>query len=98
MIGWHDYVGEAKRRNWYTDEFNVIAFSKGNRGWAAFNNGTDEKEIRVQTGLPSGTYCDVVNDTPAAGCSAPVTVTSTGFATVTVEAKSAVALQRNKRA
>ncbi len=82
MIGWHKYVGSAPRRNFYTDEFNVIAFSKGNRGWAAFNNGPAAKEIRVQTGLPGGTYCDVVNDTPATGCSAPVTVGSTGFATV----------------
>ena len=98
MVGWHKYVGSAKRANFYTDDFNVIAFSKGNRGWAAFNNGSEAKRIRVQTGLPRGTYCDVVNDTAARGCSAPVTVGRNGVATVTVPAYEAVALQRNKKA
>ncbi len=40
MVGWHNYVGTAKRANWYTDDANVIAFSRGSRGWAAFNNGS----------------------------------------------------------
>ena len=97
MIGWHQYVGSAKRANFYTDEFNVIAFSKGNRGWAAFNNGSEPKQIRVQTGLRSGTYCDVVNDSAASGCSARVTVGSTGFVTVTVPAYEAVAFTRADR-
>ena len=52
MIGWHQDVGNAPKRNFYTDDFNVIAFSKGNRGWAAFNNGPTAKPITVQTGLP----------------------------------------------
>jgi alpha-amylase len=98
MVKWHKYVGSAKRANFYTDDFNVIAFSKGNRGWAAFNNGPKAKQIRVQTGLPRGTYCDVVNDTPARGCSAPVRVGRNGLATVSVPAYEAVALQRNKKA
>jgi alpha-amylase len=28
MVGWHNYVGTAKRANWYTDDANVIAFSR----------------------------------------------------------------------
>jgi alpha-amylase len=77
----------------------VIAFSKGNRGWAAFNNGTADKTIRVQTGLPKGTYCDTVHGTKAAGaCSGPtVTVNTTGFATVTLGDKDAVAFTRADR-
>ncbi len=98
MVKWHKYVKAAKRANFYTDDFNVIAFSKGNRGWAAFNNGPTAKTIRVQTGLPGGTYCDVVNDTAARGCSAEVAVNSAGFARVSVPAYEAVALQRNVRA
>ena len=95
MIGWHKYVGSAKRANFYTDDFNVIAFSKGNRGWAAFNNGSEAKTIQVQSGLPRATYCDVVNDTAARGCSAPVGVGRDGYATVVVGARDAVAIQRN---
>jgi alpha-amylase len=40
MVKWHNYVGNAKRANWYTDDANVIAFSKGSKGWVAFNDGT----------------------------------------------------------
>jgi alpha-amylase len=100
MVGWHNYVGNAKRANWYTDDFNVIAFSRGTKGWAAFNNGSAAKQIRVQTGLRPGVYCDVVHDTnPGAGCAGPtVTVNSTGFATVTVGALDGVALRRDDRA
>ena len=100
MVGWHNYVGTAKRANWYTDDANVIAFSRGSRGWAAFNNGAAEKEIRVQTGLRAGTYCDVIHDTnPGTGCAGPtVSVNSTGFATATVGAHDAVALRRSDRA
>jgi alpha-amylase len=101
MVKWHNFVGNAKRANWYTDDANVIAFSKGNRGWAAFNNGTAAKQIHVQTGLPAGTYCDIVHDTnPGSGCTgsgSPVVVDSRGFATVTVDAKDAVAFTRADR-
>jgi alpha-amylase len=39
MVKWHNYVGNAKRADFY-DDANVVAFSKDSRGWAAFNNGT----------------------------------------------------------
>jgi alpha-amylase len=88
-------VGNAKRANFYTDDANVIAFSKDAKDWAAFNNGTDAKEIRVQTGLPVGTYCDIIHDKDwGKACDV---VTSSGLATVTVGAKGAVALTRADR-
>jgi len=99
MVKWHNYVGSAKRANFYTDDANVIAFSKDSKGWAAFNNGTDAKQIRVQTGLPKGTYCDVIHDKDLGkGCNGPtVVVNGSGFATVTVAAKDAVAFTRTDR-
>lgn len=33
MVKWHNYVGNAKRANFYTDDANVIAFSKDSKGW-----------------------------------------------------------------
>ena len=99
MIRWHHYVGSAKRANFYTDEFNVIAFSKGSRGWAAFNNGTEDKTIRVQTGLPRGRYCDIITGRKSGGsCTgASYVVSSTGIATVRVPAQEAVAFKRTDR-
>jgi alpha-amylase len=32
MVKWHNCVGAAKRANWYTDDANVIAFSKDTKG------------------------------------------------------------------
>jgi alpha-amylase len=99
MVKWHNYVGNARRANFYTDDANVIAFSKDSKGWAAFNNGTSAKQIHIQTGLPNGTYCDVVHDKDSGkACDGPtVVVSGTGFATVTVKAKDAVAFTRADR-
>jgi alpha-amylase len=100
MIGWHKYVGNAKRHHFYTDDANVIAFSKGTRGWAAFNNNlTTDKTITVQTGLPGGTYCDVIHGKKKNGaCTGPtITVNSSGFVTVTIDSLDAVAIHRGQR-
>ena len=99
MVGWHDYVGQAERANFWTDDANVVAFSKGNRGWVALNNGKAPEEIRVQTGLPGGRYCDVITGAEqAGGCTGTVvSVNSTGFAAVTVPAKGVVAITRASR-
>lgn len=99
MVRWHDYVGRAKRANFWTDDANVVAFSKGNRGWVALNNGAVEKQIRVQTGLPKGRYCDTVSGVErAGGCSGTVVrVNGSGFASVSVPAKGVVAITRASR-
>ena len=98
MVKWHSYVGAAKRANFYTDDANVIAFSKDSKGWAAFNIGTSAKQIHVQTGLPEGTYCDVIHDKDSARPAGPtVVVSSTGFATITVKATDTVAFTRADR-
>ncbi len=101
MIGWHDYVGDAKRHHFYTDDANVIAFSKGTRGWVAFNNNlSTDKTITVQTGLPAGTYCDVIHGKKKNGaCTGPtITVNASGVVTnVTVKALDAVAIHRGSR-
>jgi alpha-amylase len=98
MVGWHNAVGSAPQANVWTDGDNVIAFSRGNRGWAAFNNNATPQTITVQTGLPRGRYCDVVHSTPTGGqCSdglAPVQVAPDGTATVTIPAFDAVAVDR----
>jgi alpha-amylase len=99
MVGWHNYVGSAQRNHFYTDDANVIAFSKGNRGWVAFNNGAASKQITVQTGLPAGTYCDLIDGKRQGNsCTgATVTVNGSGSVTVSVGAYDAVAIDRASR-
>jgi hypothetical protein len=50
-------------------------------------------------GLPAGTYCDIIHDTnPGTGCTGPtVVVDSSGFTTVTVSSRDAVAFTRADR-
>ena len=94
MVGWHNHVGDAALGNWYDDGVNLIAFSRGNKGWIALNNSATAHTHSFTTGLRRGSYCDLIHGTLAAGtCTGPtVTVDAGGTATVTVPAKDAVAI------
>jgi alpha-amylase len=93
MVGWHNYVGDSKVTNWTDDGVNLIAFSRGHRGWVALNNGATDKTMTFHTGLPRGTYCDVIHGHLVAGdCTGRTfTVDKHGNARVRVPAKDAVA-------
>ena len=96
MVRWHNAVGTAPQRNWRDDGGNVIAFSRGSRGWVTMNNNPTARTVRWQTGLPAGTYCDLV--TGGSSCSGTrVTVDRGGAATVAVPAKGTVAVLRGSR-
>jgi alpha-amylase len=99
MVGWHNYVGDAKLTNWADDGVNLIAFSRGHRGWFAVNNGAVDKTMRFQTGLPRGTYCDIIHGSLNGGdCTGRTfTVDNQGYARVRVPAKDAVAFTAKDR-
>ncbi|MFD5464159.1 carbohydrate-binding module family 20 domain-containing protein [Kitasatospora sp. NPDC127059] len=96
MVGWHNAAAGQPVANWYSDGSNLIAFSRGSKAWVAINNETATQTRTFATGLPAGTYCDVIHGdyTAANGsCSGPtVTVDGSGNATVSIAAKDAVAL------
>ncbi len=93
MVGWHNYVDGAAVANWYDDGVNLIAFSRGHKGWIAINNETGAQTKTFATGLPHGTYCDIIHGSFGNGrCTGPtVSVDARGNATVTVPAKDSVA-------
>jgi alpha-amylase len=99
MVGWHNYVSDSKLANWADDGVNLIAFSRGNRGWIALNNGDTDKTMTFNTGLPRGTYCDIIHGNQTNGhCTGRTfTVDSHGHARVRVPAKDAVAFAANNR-
>ncbi|KAJ8676106.1 hypothetical protein QAD02_011892 [Eretmocerus hayati] len=68
MIGFRNIVGNASFDNWWSNGDNQIAFSRGNRGFIAFNGqyGVDLKE-NLQTGLLAGAYCDLISGRLIAG-------------------------------
>ncbi|KAK7873305.1 hypothetical protein R5R35_011364 [Gryllus longicercus] len=47
--------------NWWDNGNNQIAFSRGNKGFIAFNKDSYNLAQTLQTGLPQGTYCDLIS-------------------------------------
>ncbi|MBG0817691.1 carbohydrate-binding module family 20 domain-containing protein [Planomonospora sp. ID82291] len=86
MVGFHRAVAGTPVANWYDNGDNLIAFSRGSRGWVAINNQSGSVTRTFATGLPAGTYPNVAG-------SGSVTVDGGGDASVTVPAKGAVAIR-----
>ena len=82
-MDFHNYVGNAPVRNMYDDGANLIAFSRGSKGWIAINNHPAPQTHTFQTGLPAGTYCDVIHGTfsksgRAGSCTGPTVAVGGG--------------------
>ncbi|CAG2221663.1 AMY [Mytilus edulis] len=61
MVAFRNVVSGTYRENWWDDGDYQIAFSRGNKGFIAINAGALDMRISLQTGLPPGTYCDVIS-------------------------------------
>jgi alpha-amylase len=103
LVDFHNFVGSAPVRNMYDDGDNLIAFSRGSRGWIAINNHSTPQIHTFQTGLPAGAYCDVIHGTfsksgDGNSCTGPtVAVGADGTATVTIPAQDSVAFNAANR-
>ena len=103
MVGFNIATHGTSMNTWTVGTNNQIAFSRAPSsainnsgtvtagsavGFVALNNDTSAWEATFATGLPGGTYCNVVNGTLSGGsCAADVVVVdATGNATVTVPA------------
>ncbi|XP_071555474.1 alpha-amylase A-like [Temnothorax nylanderi] len=86
MVKFRNLVNGEKLKNWWSNGKNQIAFSRGDKGFVAFNVEGDLRE-KLQTGLPPGTYCDVITGDVVDGktCSGKsVQVKDDGTATVEI--------------
>ncbi|XP_036622621.1 pancreatic alpha-amylase-like [Trichosurus vulpecula] len=61
MVIFRNVVNGQDFTNWWDNGSNQVAFGRGNRGFIVFNNDDWELSSNLQTGLPSGTYCDVIS-------------------------------------
>lgn len=61
MVIFRNVVDGQPFSNWWDNGSNQIAFSRGNRGFIVFNNDDWYMNVNLQTGLPAGTYCDVIS-------------------------------------
>ena len=94
MVRFRRVVAGTGINNWWDDGANAIAFSRGDRGFVAINRERAAVAATVATGMPPGTYCDLLTGglagTACAGTS--VVVDATGAVQLRLEANSAVAI------
>ncbi|XP_075856021.1 alpha-amylase 2B isoform X2 [Microcebus murinus] len=61
MVVFRNVVDGQPFTNWWDNGSNQVAFGRGNRGFIVFNNDDWSLSLTLQTGLPAGTYCDVIS-------------------------------------
>ncbi|XP_054493962.2 pancreatic alpha-amylase-like [Agelaius phoeniceus] len=61
MVIFRNVVDGEPFSNWWDNGSNQVAFGRGNKGFIIFNNDDWNMNVNVQTGLPAGTYCDVIS-------------------------------------
>ena len=95
MVEWSNQAGTAGVSNWSTGSNDQFAFSRNEKSFIALNRGSDTWTVTLDTGLPSGEYCNVISwDEDAdvvSKCSNTVVVESNGQASLSVPSASAVA-------
>jgi alpha-amylase len=96
MVSFHNAVAGGAVGHWWSDGSNQIAFSRGSAGFVVINKEGGTLVRTFATGLPAGTYCDVIHaNTPCTG--RLVTVDGNGNAAVSVGGMDAVAIDVNSR-
>ncbi len=99
MVGFRRAVAGADFSRMWEDAKDAVAFSRGNKGWVAINNGSSSVSATITTGLAAGTYCDILTGSKAgAACTGrSITVAADGTITISLGAHSAVALHSGQR-
>jgi len=70
MVNWRSVAAGAPLRHWWDDGQRQIAFSRASKAFIAINDDqTKSLYAQLQTGLPSGVYCDVATGTVSADSS-----------------------------
>ena len=67
MVGFHNAALGQNMANWWSNNNNQIAFSRGNQAFFAINLEGSGMNVQLQTGLPGGTYCDVISGNKIGG-------------------------------
>lgn len=62
MVGFMNAVDGENVTTWWDNGKNQIAFSRGSKGFIAFNlDAEDMKNVKIQTSMSRGFYCDVIS-------------------------------------
>jgi alpha-amylase len=60
MVGFRRVVAGTDINHWWDNGADAIAFSRGDKGFVAINRESVAVSATVATGMPPGTYCDVL--------------------------------------
>lgn len=87
MVGFKNVAGDESVRNWWDNRNHQVAFSRGNRAFIAINNDEYAMDVQLQTGLPGGSYCDIISGNKINGsCSGKtINVNSDGTAKIYIK-------------
>ncbi|MEO8451053.1 MAG: alpha amylase C-terminal domain-containing protein, partial [Gemmatimonadota bacterium] len=99
MVSFRHTVAGTDVNHWWDDGTNAIAFSRGDKGFVAINNEAAAVTATVGTGMPAGTYCDLLTGgKTGAGCGGvSVVVDATGMVQLDLASKSAIAIDAATR-
>lgn len=99
MVGFRHVVAGTAIAHWWDDGANAIAFARGDKGWVAINHDATAIDTTVATGLPAGSYCDLLSGGLANGACAgtAVAVDSTGAVHLQLAPNAAVAIDALSR-
>jgi alpha-amylase len=90
MVGFRRVVAGTAINQWWDNGANAIAFSRGNKGFVAINNGTSPLDTTIPTGMAPGMYLDRLTG-------APLVVDPTGAVHLTLVIGSAIAIDTTTR-
>ncbi|KAN0114196.1 Glycoside hydrolase superfamily [Russula decolorans] len=94
MVGFRNNVGGAPLTGWVAPSSQQIAFARDSLGFVAINNRDTEWNATFATGLPAGSYCNIIEGPRNAGdCSG--TAFSVGYGgslSVTIDPRQAIAV------
>ncbi|CAI5776631.1 pancreatic alpha-amylase-like isoform X4 [Podarcis lilfordi] len=61
MVTFRNVVYGQPITRWWDDDDNQVAFGRDGKGFVVFNNDDRALSVTLPTGLPPGTYCDVIS-------------------------------------
>ncbi len=99
MVRFRRAVAGTDVNHWFDDGANAIAFSRGNKGFVAINNGSAALAATIATGMPPGTYCDLLTGglAGAACVGTSLVVDAAGAVQLNLPAKMAIAIDAATR-
>ena len=99
MVGFRRVTAGTPIAHWWDDGANAIAFSRGTLGFVAISRESVPVDTALATGMPAGTYCDIITGgRTATGCAgASVMVDSAGVLQLQLNANSAMAIDAATR-